>query len=49
MDGQKPDHWYTISSVMSLRSGKLNQRTNGLINAHIISGLSISTQPTKSG
>ena len=30
-----PDHWYTLSSPEG--SGELNQRTNGTVNAHLIS------------
>ena len=41
-DGRTPDHWYTISSPMSLRlrwakNESKNQRTNGPVNAHLIS------------
>ena len=40
-DGRTPEHGYTISSPCEPEgSGELNQRTNGPVNAHLISWLS---------
>ena len=40
-DGQMPEDAYTLSS------GELNQRTNGPVNAHLISGPTVSTKKKK--
>ena len=39
-DGRTPDHEY----LSSFGSGELNQRTNGPVNAHLISGPTVSTK-----
>ena len=50
-DGRTPEHGNTISSPCEPNgSGELkNQRTNGPVNAHLVSGPSISTKHTKPG
>ena len=48
LDSQ-PRFGFTLSEFLNLKNFLINQRTNGPVNAHLISGPTVSTKTSKIG